>query len=118
MVQTNTVEAPGAGDAGVIRIKGSKRGAGDGFGWNWVAGATSIRGWVRCMRWRRGFAEGGLFGGATPVAATNCPEFWESREAAHHVAVFARWLMGSPRLRRAGGSDHGRQCEFLQRDSG
>src|SRR5216684_6114934 len=26
MVQTNTVEAPGAGDAGVIRIKGSKRG--------------------------------------------------------------------------------------------
>ena len=25
MVQTNTVEAPGAGDAGVIRIKGSKR---------------------------------------------------------------------------------------------
>src|ERR1700757_1400502 len=26
MVQTNTVEAPGAGDAGVIRIKGSQRG--------------------------------------------------------------------------------------------
>ncbi|MGB0038047.1 MAG: phosphoribosylformylglycinamidine synthase subunit PurL, partial [Terriglobales bacterium] len=26
MVQTNTVDAPGAGDAGVIRIKGSKRG--------------------------------------------------------------------------------------------
>ena len=26
MVQTNTVEAPGAGDAGVIRIKGSNRG--------------------------------------------------------------------------------------------
>ena len=26
MVQTNTVEGPGAGDAGVIRIKGSQRG--------------------------------------------------------------------------------------------
>ena len=26
MVQTNTVEGPGAGDAGVIRIKGSPRG--------------------------------------------------------------------------------------------
>src|SRR3984893_70888 len=26
MVQTNTVEGPGAGDAGVIRVKGSQRG--------------------------------------------------------------------------------------------
>jgi len=52
MVQTNTVEAPGAGDAGVIRIKGTERGlamALDATG----AGAISIRGWARCMRWRK-----------------------------------------------------------------
>ena len=33
MVQTNTVEAPGAGDAGVIRIKGSKRGLANATSW-------------------------------------------------------------------------------------
>ena len=33
MVQTNTVEAPGAGDAGVIRIKGSQSRTGHGARW-------------------------------------------------------------------------------------
>src|SRR2546423_1739481 len=47
MVQTNTVEGPGAGDAGVIRIKGLQR------AWPWrsmatAAGAISIRGLARC----------------------------------------------------------------------
>jgi phosphoribosylformylglycinamidine synthase len=73
MVQTNTVEAPGAGDAGVIRIKGSKRGlamALDGNGrWCYLdpklgamhAVAEAARN-VACV-------------GATPVGATNCLNF-------------------------------------------
>src|SRR5215470_7961892 len=73
MVQTNTVEAPGAGDAGVIRIKGTERGlamALDGNGrWCYldprlgamhaVAEATRK---VACS-------------GATPLGATNCLNF-------------------------------------------
>jgi phosphoribosylformylglycinamidine synthase len=73
MVQTNTVEGPGAGDAGVIRIKGSRRGlamALDGNGrWCWLdpklgamhAVAEATRN-VACT-------------GAVPVAATNCLNF-------------------------------------------
>ena len=73
MVQTNTVEAPGAGDAGVIRVKGSQRGlamALDGNGrWCYLdpqlgamhAVAEAARN-VACV-------------GATPVGATNCLNF-------------------------------------------
>jgi len=73
MVQTNTVEGPGAGDAGVIRVKGTQRGlamALDGNGrWCWLdprlgamhALAEAARN-VACT-------------GATPVAATNCLNF-------------------------------------------
>ena len=72
MVQSNTVEGPGA-DAGLMRIKGSKRAlamALDGNGrWCWLdpklgamhAVAESARN-VSCT-------------GATPVAATNCLNF-------------------------------------------
>jgi phosphoribosylformylglycinamidine synthase len=73
MVQTNTVEGPGHGDAGVIRIKGSQRGlamALDGNGrWCYLdprlgamhAVAEAARN-VACV-------------GATPVGATNCLNF-------------------------------------------
>jgi phosphoribosylformylglycinamidine synthase len=73
MVQTNTVEGPGQGDGGVIRIKGTNRGlamALDGNGrWCWLdprlgamhAVAESARN-VACT-------------GAVPVAATNCLNF-------------------------------------------
>jgi phosphoribosylformylglycinamidine synthase subunit PurL len=73
MVQTNTVEAPGAGDAGVIRIKGSRRGlamALDGNGrWCYLdpqlgamhAVAEAARN-VACT-------------GAMPIGATNCLNF-------------------------------------------
>jgi phosphoribosylformylglycinamidine synthase len=73
MVQTNTVRSPGAGDAGVIRIKGSQRGlamALDGNGrWCYLdprlgamhAVAEACRN-VACA-------------GATPVGATNCLNF-------------------------------------------
>ncbi|HZR30333.1 MAG TPA: phosphoribosylformylglycinamidine synthase subunit PurL [Terriglobales bacterium] len=73
MVQTNTVEGPGGGDAGVIRLKGTGRGlamALDGNGrWCYLdpklgamhAVAEAARN-VACT-------------GATPVAATNCLNF-------------------------------------------
>src|SRR5207302_340727 len=73
MVQTNTVEGPGAGDAGVIRIKGSPRGlamAVDGNGrWCYLdprlgamhAVAEAARN-VACT-------------GATPIGGTNCLNF-------------------------------------------
>jgi phosphoribosylformylglycinamidine synthase len=73
MVQTNTVEGPGSGDAGVIRIKNSRRGlamALDGNGrWCYLdpklgamhAVAEAARN-VACV-------------GATPAAATNCLNF-------------------------------------------
>ena len=73
MVQTNTVDGPGAADAGVIRIKGSKRGLAmslDGNGrWCYLdprlgamhAVAEACRN-VACS-------------GATPIGATNCLNF-------------------------------------------
>jgi phosphoribosylformylglycinamidine synthase II len=73
MVQTNTVKGPGAGDAGVIRIKGAQRGlamALDGNGrWCYLdprlgamhAVAEACRN-VACA-------------GATPIGATNCLNF-------------------------------------------
>jgi phosphoribosylformylglycinamidine synthase subunit PurL len=73
MVQTNTVEGPGSGDAGVLRIKGSQMGlsmALDGNGrWCYLdpklgamhAVAEAARNVACC--------------GATPVGATNCLNF-------------------------------------------
>ena len=73
MVQVNTVEGPGGGDAGVIRVKGTRRAlamALDGNGrWCYLdpklgamhAVAESARNVACC--------------GATPVAATNCLNF-------------------------------------------
>ena len=91
MVQTNTVEAPGAGDAGVIRIKGSQRGlamALDGNGrWCYLdprlgamhAVAEAARK-VTCS-------------GATPVAATNCLNFGNP-EKPHIMWQFSQTIDG------------------------
>ena len=91
MVQTNTVEAPGAGDAGVIRIKGSQRGLAmslDGNGrWCYLdprlgamhAVAESARK-VACA-------------GATPVGATNCLNFGNP-EKAHIMWQFSQTIDG------------------------
>ncbi len=91
MVQTNTVEAPGAGDAGVIRIKGSNRGlamALDGNGrWCYLdprlgamhAVAEATRN-VACT-------------GATPVAATNCLNFGNP-EKPHIMWQFSQVIDG------------------------
>jgi phosphoribosylformylglycinamidine synthase len=91
MVQTNTVEAPGAGDAGVIRIKGSQRGlamALDGNGrWCYLdprlgamhAAAEAARK-VACS-------------GATPVGATNCLNFGNP-EKPHIMWQFSQTIDG------------------------
>jgi phosphoribosylformylglycinamidine synthase II len=91
MVQTNTVEAPGAGDAGVIRIKGSQRGlamALDGNGrWCYLdprlgamhAVAEACRN-VACA-------------GATPIGATNCLNFGNP-EKPHIMWQFSQVIDG------------------------
>jgi len=91
MVQTNTVEGPGAGDAGVIRIKGSQHGlamALDGNGrWCYLdprlgamhAVAEAARN-VACV-------------GATPVGATNCLNFGNP-EKPHIMWQFSQVIDG------------------------
>jgi len=91
MVQTNTVEGPGSGDAGVIRIKGSQRGlamALDGNGrWCYLdpqlgamhAVADAARNVACC--------------GATPVGATNCLNFGNP-EKAHIMWQFSKVVDG------------------------
>jgi phosphoribosylformylglycinamidine synthase subunit PurL len=73
MVQTNTVEAPGAGDAGVIRIKGSERGLAmslDGNG-RWCYLDPKLGAMHAVAEAARKVA----CSGATPVGATNCLNF-------------------------------------------
>ena len=91
MVQTNTVEAPGAADAGVIRIKGTERGLAmslDGNGrWCYLdpklgaehAVAEAARK-VACS-------------GATPVGATNCLNFGNP-EKPHIMWQFSQTIDG------------------------
>jgi len=91
MVQTNTVEAPGAGDAGLIRIKGTQRGlamALDGNGrWCYLdprlgamhAVAEACRN-VACS-------------GATPIGATNCLNFGNP-EKPHIMWQFSQTVDG------------------------
>src|SRR5882762_3094861 len=91
MVQTNTVAAPGAGDAGVIRIKGTQRGlamALDGNGrWCYLdprlgamhAVAEACRN-VACS-------------GATPIGATNCLNFGNP-EKPHIMWQFSQTVDG------------------------
>src|SRR5215467_11274526 len=73
MVQTNTVEAPGAGDAGVIRIKGTDRGlamALDGNGrWCYLDPRLGA------MHAVAEAARKVVCSGAIPVGATNCLNF-------------------------------------------
>jgi phosphoribosylformylglycinamidine synthase II len=73
MVQTNTVEGPGAGDAGVIRIKGSNRGlamALDGNG-RWCYLDPRLGAMHAVAEAARKVA----CSGATPIGATNCLNF-------------------------------------------
>jgi phosphoribosylformylglycinamidine synthase len=73
MVQTNTVEAPGAGDAGVIRIKGSKRGLAMALDGNsrWCYLDPRLGAMHAVAEAARKVA----CAGATPIGATNCLNF-------------------------------------------
>ena len=73
MVQTNTVEAPGTGNAGVIRLKGSQRGlamALDGNG-RWCYLDPRLGAMHAVAEAARNVA----CAGATPAGATNCLNF-------------------------------------------
>ena len=91
MVQTNTVEGPGAGDAGVIRIKGSQRGlamALDGNGrWCYLDPRLGA------MHAVAEAARNVVCAGATPVGATNCLNFGNP-EKAHIMWQFSQVVDG------------------------
>jgi phosphoribosylformylglycinamidine synthase II len=73
MVQTNTVEGPGAGDAGVIRIKGSHRALAMALDGNsrWCYLDPQLG----AMHAVADAARNVACSGATPVGATNCLNF-------------------------------------------
>jgi phosphoribosylformylglycinamidine synthase II len=73
MVLTNTVEGPGAGDAGVIRIKGSQRGLAMALDGNsrWCYLDPQLG----AMHAVADAARNVTCSGATPVGATNCLNF-------------------------------------------
>ncbi len=91
MVQTNTVEAPGAGDAGVIRIKGAQHGlsmALDGNGrWCYLDPKLGAMHAV-CEAARKVACSG-----ATPVGATNCLNFGNP-EKPHIMWQFSQTIDG------------------------
>ncbi len=91
MVQTNTVDAPGAGDAGVIRIKGSKRGlamALDGNG-RWCYLDPRLGAMHAVAEASRNVA----CAGATPIGATNCLNFGNP-EKPHIMWQFSQVIDG------------------------
>jgi phosphoribosylformylglycinamidine synthase II len=94
MVQTNTVEGPGAGDAGVIRIKGSNRGlamALDGNG-RWCYLDPRLGAMHAVAEAARNVA----CAGAIPVGATNCLNFGNP-EKPHIMWQFSKVVDGMTR---------------------
>ena len=91
MVQTNTVDAPGAGDAGVIRIKGSNRGLAmslDGNG-RWCYLDPRLGAMHAVAEAARKVA----CAGATPIGATNCLNFGNP-EKPHIMWQFSQVIDG------------------------
>jgi phosphoribosylformylglycinamidine (FGAM) synthase-like enzyme len=94
MVQTNTVEGPGAGDAGVIRIKGSQRGlamALDGNG-RWCYLDPRLGAMHAVAEAARNVA----CAGATPIGGTNCLNFGNP-EKPHIMWQFSQVIDGITR---------------------
>ncbi len=91
MVQTNTVEAPGAGDAGVIRIKGSQRGLSMALDGNsrWCYLDPRLGAMQAVAEAARKVA----CSGATPVGATNCLNFGNP-EKPHIMWQFSQTIDG------------------------
>jgi phosphoribosylformylglycinamidine synthase len=91
MVQTNTVEGPGNGDAGVIRIKGSKKAlsmALDGNG-RWCYLDAKLGAMHAVAEAARNVA----CSGATPLGATNCLNFGNP-EKPHIMWQFSQAIDG------------------------
>jgi phosphoribosylformylglycinamidine synthase len=91
MVMTNTVDAPGAGDAGVIRVKGSNRGlamALDGNG-RWCYLDPRLGAMHAVAEAARKVA----CAGATPIGATNCLNFGNP-EKPHIMWQFSQTIDG------------------------
>jgi phosphoribosylformylglycinamidine synthase subunit PurL len=91
MVQTNTVQGPGAGDAGVLRIKGSQRGLAMALDGNSRWCYLDPR--VGAMHAVAEAARNVACSGATPVAATNCLNFGNP-EKAHIMWQFSQVIDG------------------------
>jgi len=91
MVQTNTVEAPGAGDAGVIRIKGSNRGLAMALDGNsrWCYLDPRLGAMHAVAEAARKVA----CAGATPIGATNCLNFGNP-EKPHTMWQFSQTIDG------------------------
>jgi phosphoribosylformylglycinamidine synthase len=91
MVQTNTVEAPGAGDAGVIRIKGSQKGLAMALDGNsrWCYLDPRLGAMHAVAEAARKVA----CSGATPVGATNCLNFGNP-EKPHIMWQFSQTIDG------------------------
>jgi len=100
MVQTNTVEAPGAGDAGVIRIKNPDQGLAENAPQRGLAMALDGNGrWcyldprLGAMHAVAEAARKVACSGATPVAATNCLNFGNP-EKPHIMWQFSQTIDG------------------------
>ncbi len=91
MVQTNTVDAPGAGDAGVIRIKGSNRGLAMALDGNsrWCYLDPRLGAMHAVAEASRKVA----CAGATPIGATNCLNFGNP-EKPHIMWQFSQVIDG------------------------
>ena len=91
MVLTNTVEAPGAGDAGVIRIKGSNRGLAMALDGNsrWCYLDPRLGAMHAVAEAARKVA----CAGATPIGATNCLNFGNP-EKPHIMWQFSQVIDG------------------------
>jgi phosphoribosylformylglycinamidine synthase subunit PurL len=91
MVQTNTVEGPGAGDGGVIRIKGSQRGLSMALDGNsrWCYLDPKLGAMHAVAEAARNVA----CSGATPVGATNCLNFGNP-EKPHIMWQFSQTIDG------------------------
>jgi phosphoribosylformylglycinamidine synthase subunit PurL len=99
MIQTNTRVGPGAGDAGVLRIKGSQRALAIKTDGNGRWGFLSPR--LGAMHAVAEAARNVACTGARPIAATNCLNFgnpekpevmWQFREAVEGMAEACRVL--------------------------
>ena len=116
MVRTNTLEAPGAGDAAVVRIKGHEARAGAcERRQRPVVPPRSVCG--RATGRGRGRAQRGLLG-REALGRDELPQLRQSGKAGSDVAVQPRDRRHRRRVHGAGNSHHGRQCQLYNETLG